>query len=129
MKLRKRIPVIICLSFQVIYYILAISSLRDYEYVRGVGIGFKLWICAMLFALVSLLAHCTLIVDELLSHKSAFSVIKLILVIVGFPLYFLVGITSGVRNSIIWNVYFTIVFVFQLFSLFIRKQHNKCSDL
>lgn len=121
----RKTPLIIGLVLHIIYYIFALLSLCNYKFVHGLGTGFKLWIYAIVLALVCLFVHLIQSADELLSYKSKFGITKLLLVIIGFLLYFFIGIKSGIWNSIIWNCYFTTIFVFQIFSLFIRKYDNK----
>ena len=120
----KKTWLVIALILHIVYYIIALFSLGDYEYVRGLGMGFKLWIYAMLFVPVCLLVHLIQSADELLTRPRIFSVVKLVLVIIGFPLCFLVGMSASVLDLIIWNSYFTVLFVLQIFTLFIRKQKD-----
>lgn len=120
----KKSLLIISLVLHIVYYIVVVLSLGDYEYVGGVGMAFKLWIYAMLFAPLCLLSHLVQSVVELLFHKNTVGVIKLVLIVIGFPLFFIFGMKSGVISSIIWNVYFLFIFIIQISSLFIRKHRN-----
>ena len=107
--------------FHIIYYIFAVLSLVDYDYMGyGVGKAFAFWIYAMIVSFPVIVFYLIEALRTFIKRKKIFNLLKLIAVIILVPLCIFVGCTSGVLESIIWNIYFFIIFVVQFISLFFK---------
>ncbi|WP_407453269.1 hypothetical protein [Methanobrevibacter sp.] len=121
----KKIPSIMCLVVHILYYILAILSLGDYEYTEGHSTGFKIWIVAMLVAFFCIFLYFILSFYEIILYKDIFYIVNFILITVGIPLLFTVGFHLTVLSSVIWNSYFSIIFIFRIILLFRKERYRK----
>ncbi len=118
----KKVLTIIGLALHLIYYVFAILSLGDYEYIGyGVGKAFAFWIYAMLISLIVIGVYLADGIVSFVKRRRTFELLKLILIALSFPVCVCVGCSAGVANSIIWNIYFAIVFVMQITSLFVKE--------
>ena len=117
-----KILTVVGLIFHIIYYMLAILSLGEYEYIGyGVGKAFRFWIYAMLISLIIITVYLTDGIIAFVKNRKLFNILKLIFIIVTVPFYIFVGCSTGIANSIIWNIYFAIVFIIQIISLFVKR--------
>ncbi len=106
------------LGLQVVYYILAVLSLCNYEYSgHGIGKAFAFWIYAMLTASLCVLIYCVEAVYTQQKDKSRFHTIKLVSVILAIPLLVFIGMTAAPVCSVIWNIYFIGLFLLEIVSL------------
>lgn len=107
------------IALHTLYYVLTVLSLFDYNY-RGYGVGkaFLFWILAVIVSFPIVLLYLGDGIRDFIKCKNAFSIIKLVAVILLVPLSLLCGTSAGVVESVVWNVYFFAVFVIQLLSLF-----------
>ena len=117
----KKILLSIGFILHIIYYIFAILSLGDFEY-SGYGIGqaFAFWIYAMIISIPVVIIYLIEGIKTFLICRNLFNFLKLIVVIILIPLFLFIGSSAGVVESVIWNLYFCIVFVIQFISLFVK---------
>lgn len=121
----KKILTIIGLLLHIIYYVFAILSLGDYEYSGyGHGTAFAYWVYAMAISILIIIIYIAESIISLINSQRTFNIIKLIVVIALVPLVYYVGGTADTVCSIIWNIYFTVVFILEIISLFIKNNNN-----
>ena len=119
----KKLVTFIGLAAHVLYYVLALLSLGDYEYSgHGMGRAFGYWILAMLVAVIVIAVYFSEAMYSVITHVCAFNVLKLLLVLAAVPLWVYIGCAVGVRNSIIWNTFFAILFGLEILSLFVKDR-------
>lgn len=107
------------LLFHVIYYVFALLSLGDYEYVGyGVSRNFAFWIYAMVMAVPVVILYCIAALRKYLKHKTRGGAWMLAVIAVSVPLFVFVGAAAGVVQSIVWNAYFLILLILQVISFF-----------
>ena len=107
---------------QAVYYILSILSLFDYEYSgRGYGLAFVFWIASFLPAFFCILFHILGAILNITRGKAMFSIIYLVLAILALPLLVIIGTSASVIHSIVWNIYFGVLFFTSLCFFFNDK--------
>ena len=119
----KKALTIFGLILHIAYYIFAVLSLGDYEY-KGYGVGkaFTFWLFAMIISLHCIFIYLINAIVCIVMSRKMFNILKLTLILCAFPLCVFVGCAAGVANSIIWNIYFAIIFVIQIISLFVKNE-------
>jgi len=114
------------LIFHIIYYVFAILSLGDYEYAgHGMGQAFKFWIYSLLIALIVIVIYLPDGIMAFTENRKLFNTLKFTFIVVTVPLWIFVGCGTGVANLTIWNIYFTLVFVIQIVSLFVKNESKQ----
>ena len=107
---------------QAIYYVLFILSMFDYGYSgEGYGPGFILWMISLLPAFLSICFHILGAILNITHTKKIFPIIYLILAILALPLLFTIGTEGSISESIIWNLYFGVLFLIPFFSFWLCK--------
>ena len=118
------------LILHLVYYALTVTALLTYGDHSDYGLGTSggLWIYAIIVAVPVILNYLTEGVLAVIRRRSAFNVIKLILVAALVPLFIFCGMASGVVRFVIWNVVFLAAFVVEIISLFkdnFKKPHDE----
>ena len=108
------------LILHLVYYALTVTALLTYGDHSDYGLGTSggLWIYAIIVAVPVILNYLTEGVLAVIRRRSAFNVIKLILVAALVPLFIFCGTVSGVVRFVIWNAFFLAAFVVEIISLF-----------
>ena len=76
----------------------------------------------MLVAVIVIAVYFSEAMYSVITHVCAFNVLKLLLVLAAVPLWVYIGCAVGVRNSIIWNTFFAILFGLEILSLFVKDR-------
>ncbi|MBO7519223.1 MAG: hypothetical protein J6T73_00450, partial [Clostridia bacterium] len=117
----KKTLVIIGLSFHIVYYIFAILSLGNYGYTgTGNSPNFQFWIYAMIISLPCVILYTIDAVKSLVKQRTPFIFARSFYIFSAIPLLVFIGATLGVTESIIWNIYFGVLFILELVSLFLK---------
>ncbi|MBQ6552459.1 MAG: hypothetical protein IJL83_02450 [Clostridia bacterium] len=108
------------LILHLVYYALTVTALLTYGDHSDYGLGTSggLWIYAIIVAIPVILNYLTEGVLAVIRRRSAFNVIKLILVVALVPLWIFCGNAGGIVEFIIWNAVFLAAFVIEIISLF-----------
>ena len=113
------------LILHIIYYVLAILSLGNYEYSgEGIGAAFAFWIYAMLISIPCIIVYIIEAIKSIIKKRNFFNVLKLILVIGLVPMLWYIGGSAEILCSIVWNVYFAVIFAMQI-KAFIDEIKNR----
>ena len=89
------------------------------------GKAFTFWLFAMIISLHCIFIYLINAIVCIVMSRKMFNILKLTLILCAFPLCVFVGCAAGVVNSIIWNIYFAIIFVIQIISLFVKNETNQ----
>lgn len=111
---------VVGLLLQIVYYVLLVLSLGDYEY-SGVGVGraFAYWIYAIITAIPCVLCYLIPAVHRFQTDKSRHSRIMTAATVIGFLLLLTIGSAGDTAMAIVWNIYFLALFVLEIRSLFL----------
>ena len=109
------------LSIHIIYIVLAILSLGDYEYSgHGIGKAFAFWIYAMMIAMPVVGIYLVEGILSFVKHRNRVNFLKLVAVGILVPLHLYVGSSAGTVQFVVWNTYFLMIFAIQIVFLFIK---------
>ena len=113
----KKVFTITGLALHFIYYVFAILSLGNYNSNQA----FEFWVFAMIISFPCLAVYLIDAIKSFSSNKNGFNIFKLLLVLLAVLMCLFIGCTLTVMCSIIWNTYFTILFLVQIISLFVKQ--------
>lgn len=126
-RLSWKIPGIIAVALSLWSFALVISGLVvsiGYEWSGdGVGQPFRLWICSILVAMLSMVFYT---IDAILcikvaiqNEKRLFHVLLAILLLGGIPMVVFVGGYAGLLPGVLWNMYYLAMAVLEVWSILI----------
>ena len=115
-----KLPSSIGLLIHIVYYILSILSL----FYTGIK-SFDYWLHAIVLAIPITILYLFESIKAFKNNKNIFNTVKLIVIIISVPLFIFVGGTDATICSIIWNIYFFIIFVIEIISLFAKSTTKK----
>lgn len=135
-RLSWKIPGIIAVALSLWSFALVISGSVvsiGYEWSGdGVGQPFRLWICSILVAMLSMVFYT---IDAILcikvaiqNEKRLFHVLLAILLLGGIPMVVFVGGYAGLLAGIVWNVYYLAMAVLEVLSVVISWREGIAVD-
>ena len=118
----KKIFAVIGLILHIVSYVLAVNSLlivQGYKEVKMLN-DFHFWVYAIAIAGVAILFYFGDALLALITSRKAINIIKMILVIAAVPMWIEFGGAPYTTELIVWNVFFAVMFIFELVTLFIK---------